>query len=606
LSWGEAAALAVLPNNPSGIFPGNNQKTLIKKRDALLDKICAKGYFSLKELRLYKAETIPTIIKALPNHTPHLLQRAITEGMSGKSIETTLDYELQKKTTAVVKKHNAVMSLSQIDNAAALILEVKTGNVLAYVGNTATQEDHGKYVDIITANRSPGSLLKPLLYAAALDEGLILPQQLLQDVPIYYNGFIPKNFDRKFRGVVSADKALSSSLNVPFVHLLVKYDYKRFYHLLKKIGYTNLKHPPDHYGLSLILGTADTSLWGLTAVYAGLARAYLAYHQRPLNSGYSRSDYHSNNYLKKSVKRTKESLGNNGVLSAEAIEASFKAMQQLKRPEQEAGWESFLSKKKIAWKTGTSYGFKDAWAIGVNSKYVVGVWVGNADGEPRSDLVGVRAAAPLLFDLFRLLDGTSIVQNATMGSPELVCSLSGMLAKEACEPKVLQELTDDFVLKAKTCTYHISLKLNQEETHQVDSNCHSVFDMITKDFFVLTPIQSWFYKKQHPNHELPPPFLNSCKEKIVLSKIEILYPQKNATISIPREQGGKQGKVVFQAAHQNPNGKVYWHLDHTFVGVTEENHQISLSASAGKHILTLVDNFGNEIQRTFNVIESKP
>jgi penicillin-binding protein 1C len=294
------------------------------------------------------------------------------------------------------------------------------------------------------------------------------------------------------------------------------------------------------------------------------------------------------------------------VLSAEAIEASFKAMQQLKRPEQEAGWESFLSKKKIAWKTGTSYGFKDAWAIGVNSKYVVGVWVGNADGEPRSDLVGVRAAAPLLFDLFRLLDGTSIVQNATMGSPELVCSLSGMLAKEACEPKVLQELTDDFVLKAKTCTYHISLKLNQEETHQVDSNCHSVFDMITKDFFVLTPIQSWFYKKQHPNHELPPPFLNSCKEKIVLSKIEILYPQKNATISIPREQGGKQGKVVFQAAHQNPNGKVYWHLDHTFVGVTEENHQISLSASAGKHILTLVDNFGNEIQRTFNVIESKP
>lgn len=604
LSWGEVAALAILPNNPSGIFPGNNQKALIEKRDKLLDKICERGYFSLEELKLYKAEAIPTNIKALPNHTPHLLQRAISEGMAGESIKTTIDYELQKKATIAVKKHNAKMSLNQINNAAALVLEVKTGNVLAYIGNTATTASHGKYVDIITANRSPGSLLKPLLYAAALDEGLLLPQQLVQDVPIYYNGFIPKNFDRKFRGVIPADKALSSSLNVPFVHLLIDYDYKRFYHLLKKIGYTNLNQPPDHYGLSLILGTAETSLWGLTAIYAGLARVYLSYHELPLNSGYSHSDYHSNHYIKPAVKTNKESQGNNsGLLSVEAIEATFKAMQQLKRPEQESGWESFLSRKKIAWKTGTSYGFKDAWAIGLNSEYVVGVWVGNADGEPRSDLVGVRAAAPLLFDLFRLLDGTSIVQNTPMGSPEQVCLLSGMLAKEICNPQVSQALTDDFVLKAKKCTYHVSLKLNQEETHQVDSNCHDVFDMVSKDYFVLTPIQSWYYKKYHPNYEMPPPFLSSCKEKIVTSKIQILYPQKNATIAIPKGQGGEPGEVVFQAALQNPKGKVYWHLDQTFIGVTEQNHQLSLNATSGEHVLTLVDNFGNEIQRSFRVVE---
>ena len=604
LSWGEAAALAVLPNNPAGIYPGNNQKKLIEKRDKLLDKICAKGHLDKDKLKLYKAETIPSKIKALPNHAPHLLQRAISEGMVGKNIKTTLTYALQKKVTAAVKKHNAKMSLNQINNAAALVLEIKTGEVLAYVGNMATKESDEKYVDIVTANRSPGSLLKPMLYAAALDEGLILPRQLVQDIPIYYNGFIPKNFDRKFRGVIPADKALSSSLNVPFVHLLIDYGYKRFYHLLKKIGYTNLNNPPDHYGLSLILGTADTSLWGLTAIYAGMARAYLSYHERPLNSGYSHLDYRSNNYLKTGAKIIKEnSLNSSGLLSVEAIEATFKAMQQLKRPEQESGWESFLSVKKIAWKTGTSYGFKDAWAIGLNSDYVVGVWVGNADGEPRSDLVGVRAAAPLLFDLFRMLDGTSIVQDTPMGSPEPVCLRSGMLAKEACEPKVLQELTYNFVIKAKKCTYHVPLKLNQKETHQVNSNCYDVFDIATKNYFVLTPTQSWYYKNFHPNYEMPPPFLNSCMEKTNTSKIQILYPQKNAVISIPKEQGGKQGEIVFQAAHQNPKEKVYWHLDEAFIGATEQNHQISLNVAAGNHMLTLIDNFGNEIKQSFRIVD---
>ena len=169
-------------------------------------------------------------------------------------------------------------------------------------------------------------------------------------------------------------------------------------------------------------------------------------------------------------------LNSSGLLSVEAIEATFKAMQELERPEQESGWESFLSKKKIAWKTGTSYGFRDAWAIGLNDKYVVGVWVGNANGEPRSDLIGIRAAAPLLFDLFRLLDGDSILNNTPMGSLENICLQSGMLAKAICKRQVLQELTENAVLKAKKCTYHVSLKLNQKETHQVDSNCYDVFD----------------------------------------------------------------------------------------------------------------------------------
>lgn len=604
LSWGEAATLAVLPNNPASIFPGYNQHELVAKRNKLLDKICAKGYFEKEELALYKVEDIPNTIASLPNHAPHLLQRAINENSSGKNIVSTLNYDLQKKVSSAVKKYNAKLSLQEINNAAALILEIETGNVLAYVGNATTTNYNANYVDIITAPRSPGSLLKPFLYAASLDDGIYLPQQLIQDVPLYYNGFIPKNFDRKFRGAVPLDQALRSSLNVPFVHLLFSYGYERFYHLLKKLGYDHLTHTPDHYGLSLILGTAETTLWEISAMYAGMARAYQAYFDRPLNSGYSNDDYHKNNYLKQtSLSKSGKKHSAHGILSAAGIEAAFNAMQQLNRPEQESGWESFRSNKQIAWKTGTSYGYKDAWAIGLNSKYLVGVWVGNADGEPRPDLVGVRAAAPLLFNLFRFLDGRPIRNNAMMGSPEQLCTDSGMLAKSNCPNTTLNPLTDEFLKNAKNCTYHQVLTLNIEQTHQVNSNCHDVYDAVSKTYFLLNPVQAWYYKKYHPNYEAPPSFMKSCEDNNSIAKIRLLYPQNNAKILIPKEQDGSYGSVVFQAAHQNLESKIYWHLNQSFVGVTQKEHQIAVEVKPGSHTLTLVDNLGNELQRSFTVVD---
>lgn len=605
LSWGEIATLAVLPNNPKRIFPGNNHAELIRKRNLLLDKICSRGHFDENVLDLYKLEKIPTRIAALPNYTPHLLQRAIAEKKDGENIISTLDFDLQKKVSQTVKRHNIKLSEKEINNAAALVLDIKTGNVLAYVGNTSTSQYHAKYVDIITANRSPGSLLKPFLYAASLDEGIILPHQLIEDIPLYYNGFIPKNFDRKFRGVVKANEALTSSLNVPFINLLIHYGNEKFYHLLKKMGYNNLKYTPSHYGLSLILGTAETSLWEISSLYAGMARTYLNYQNRPLNLGYSTSDYSENSYyIKKNIKNS-SSLKQHGYLSVGAIEATLTAMQQLKRPEQESGWESFLSRKKIAWKTGTSYGFKDAWSIGINDTYLVGVWVGNADGEARPDLVGSRSAAPLMFDLFRHLDGSSILQETPHGSAEDICIASGMLSKKTCPNNITQPLTDNFYAQAKKCTYHQTLKLNVEKTYQVDSNCYSTFDMVHESYFVLTPIQAWYYRKYHPNYTFPPPFSSNCTKKITHEKLQLLYPQNDAKILIPKEQSGKTGSVIFQAAHQNEKAKIFWHLDHSFIGVTEQTHQIAVKANPGRHLLTLVDDSGNEILKRFSIVSKK-
>lgn len=442
------------------------------------------------------------------------------------------------------------------------------------------------------------------MYAAVLDDGISLPQQLVQDIPLYYNGFIPKNFDREFRGVVPIDQALSSSLNVPFVHLLISYGYEKFYYLLKKMGYKHLNHYPTHYGLSLILGTAETTLWEISSMYASIARSYQAYFDRPLNLGYSKQDYHKNNYIKPALSSPKtEVLAEQGLLSVAAIEATFSAMQQLTRPEQESGWESFLSKKQIAWKTGTSYGYKDAWAIGLNSKYVVGVWLGNADGEPRPDLVGARVAAPLMFNLFSFLDGESILNPSPMGSPERICIDSGMLAKKNCPNTSFKLLTDEFMINSKNCSYHQSVTLNVEQTYQVNSNCYDLFNAVSKTYFMLSPIQSHYYKKYHPNYEAAPPFTNRCENSASVAKIQLLYPQKKAKIRIPKGQDGNYGTVVFQAAHQTPNIKIFWHLDQSFVGVTEKNHQIAVEVNPGSHKLTLIDNLGNKLQRNFTVVD---
>lgn len=602
LSWGEIATLAVLPNDPKSIFPGKNQHQLRLKRNRLLDKICRKGYFDKNDLILYKSEPLPTKIAPLPNHAPHLLQRAINENQTEKKITSSLDYKLQKKANQIVKQYNSKLSLSEINNAAAIIIEIKSGDVKAYIGNTATEINHAKYVDIITAPRSPGSLLKPFLYAAAIDDGIILPEQLINDTPLYYNGFIPKNFDKKFRGVVPAARALSSSLNVPFVNLLSLFSYEKFYDLLKKIGYKNFKKKPEHYGLSLILGTAESSLWEISSLYAGMARAYQAYFQRPLNAGYSDSDYRPNNYVKTNSPRDKHSSQNSyGAFSVFAIESTFKAMQKLERPEQEIGWESFVSEKSIAWKTGTSYGYKDAWAIGLNNKYLVGVWVGNADGEARPDLIGIRAAAPLMFSLFRQLDGGDILEKTSMGDAEKICAKSGMLAKKICPQIINQKLTNEILKKSKKCFYHKSINLNQERTHQVNSDCYKIHQIHSKNYLVLTPIQAWYYEKYHPNYEKPPPLLSNCRDESETPKLQLLYPHKNAKIYIPKEQSGERGRVVFRAAHQNRFSKIFWHINDSLIAITEENHQVDLVIPKGKHSLVLIDDFGIEIQRIFSV-----
>ncbi len=599
LSWAESATLAILPNRPSSIFPGSNNESLIQKRDRLLDKLHDRGHLSEEDLFLAKQEPLPKKVRALPNYAYHLLHRATGELGEGQRIVTTLDKKLQVRAGKIVERYSQKMGENHIYNAAAIILNIHSGKTLAYIGNSSNRGSHGQHVDIVTAKRSPGSLLKPFLYAAAMDDGLITPNQLLPDVPLFYRGFSPKNFDKAYRGAVPANEALVSSLNVPFVHLLIDYGYEHFHQKMRKVGFKSFNEPAGHYGLSIILGGAETSLWELTSAYAGMARAVTNYMDRPYNKGYSEGDYHPNSYLIETDEEDKK-LSKDGLLRAPSIQYTFNTLQAVKRPEEETGWEYFGSSRPISWKTGTSYGFRDGWAIGLNGQHLVGVWIGNADGEGRPGLTGVRAAAPLMFELFGLL-GSDSQWLEDFGAPVSICKESGMLASDLCTEVVSMALPD-YMTTGSTCRFHQVVHLDREGEYRVNSSCYNVADILESTWFVLPPAQSWFYKKSHPNYRKLPPYSQGCLETDASSSFELIYPRQFTKVHIPNEQDGKKGKVVFEAAHENKDGLIYWHLDDHFLGTTKGNHQMGINTTAGVHTVTLIDETGNELKQGFEVI----
>jgi penicillin-binding protein 1C len=599
LSWSEIATLAVLPNNPASIFPGSNSDALRQKRNFLLAKIHSRGYITADEFLLAKAEGLPNRAKSLPSNAYHLLYRSIQDGLKGTNIKTTLQHQLQQRATDVINKHSTRLRANQIQNAAAIILEISTGNTLAYIGNSDNNQENGQHVDIITANRSPGSLLKPILYAAAIDAELILPQQLLPDIPLFYKGFAPKNFNKTFEGAIAADEALTSSLNVPFVHLLIDYGYEKFHAKLKKIGFASFKYSADHYGLSMILGGAETSLWEISSVYASLARVLKNHGERPYLSGYSAADFKSNNFLLNGPQKSEALLSSDGPIRVEALNFAFETMKKLQRPEEETGWEFFADSKSISWKTGTSYGFRDGWAVGLNAQHLVAVWVGNADGEGRPGLTGIRTAAPIMFDLFDLLPASEEL-NEDYGAPEKICVESGMRVGKCC-PSHKEVSLPQYLENTASCSYHQILNLNKAGTHQVNSSCYKISESQQKSWFILPAVQAWYYQQHHPNYEATPSFLPKCEINAFKNYFQLIYPRKLSKVIIPKEQDGLKGEVVFEAAHHNAKIQIFWHLDNEYLGVTQANHKMGIQAEKGLHQITLVDETGKEVSVKFEV-----
>ncbi len=601
LSWGEAALLAVLPNNPSLIHLARNRDRLRDKRNHLLERLYHQGELDELTYTLAVSEPVPDKPRPIPRHATHLLDRVRAEGYDRQKVRSSIDLSLQLRVQEVVDDYQKKMAANQIFNAAALVLDVNTGKALAYIGNSKSGNEHQEQVDIIRSSRSTGSILKPFLYAALLDEGKILPSTLMPDVPTLISGFAPKNFSKQYDGAVPADQALVRSLNIPTVYGLRDYRYEKFYDLLKRFGMTTLTRPADHYGLSLVLGGAEGTLWDITGMYASGARILDHYFERAGKNRYTSSDVHAPLFLDE-VPGGHPVLESGTVCDAASLWITFETLKELYRPGEETGWKHFSSSKTIAWKTGTSFGFRDGWAIGVTPTFAVGVWVGNADGEGRPGLTGTEAAAPLLFDIFSILPGNEWFKKPMSELQEInVCAESGHRASMRCE-QVNKVEVPGVGLATTICPYHQLVHLSIDGKFRVHGNCVSMTEMKTTTRFVLPPIQEYFYKAKNLSYRPLPPYRKDCADPASVTSMDLVYPRAQAKIYLPVQLNEQAGSTVFEATHRNQTAVIFWHLDGQFIGYTVKTHRVSLSPFHGRHRLTLVDDSGETLERIFEVI----
>jgi penicillin-binding protein 1C len=600
LSWAEAALLAVLPNSPGLIYPGRNQHELKAKRNRLLERLHSQKHLDDLTLELSLLEPIPEKPRSLPQKAPHLFDRSLNDGLKGTAIQTTIDGNLQVNVKNILLKHYADLRGSQIHNMAALVADVNTGNVLAYWGNTPNHEQEvvAGQVDVISSLRSPGSLLKPFLFAGMLQEGQILPTMLIPDIPTHYQGFKPENFSKSYDGAVPANRAISRSLNIPAVRMLKDYHPEKFLSLLKSLGFSNFTKPASHYGLSIILGGGEVTLYEISGIYASMART-LNYWEK--DNEHNLKSFYPLSYLANSPSRLKvtESPFKPGVLWH-----TFEAMLEAARPDTEANWQRFKSNQRIAWKTGTSFGNRDAWAIGVTSQYMVAIWAGNATGEGRPSLTGISAAAPAMFDIFGILPSAPWFPKPYEDlKPMIICRESGYPASEICPHKdTLWAPFREFETGA--CKYHKTIHTEKSTGLRVTSNCALWSDIETNPWFVLPPAQAYYFKQKNPFYKPLPPFKENCFELLDDNlPMQWIYPTESTTLFIPIEIDGSSGQTILRVAHNNDKAILHWHIDNQYIGSTENFHEMPVNPDPGIHKVTITDDKGYMLSKSIQIVK---
>ena len=652
LSWAEAATLAVLPNSPSLIHPGKNRTLLLNKRNRLLKRLSDDGKISREDYEVAIDEELPLKPAPLPQYASHLVEY-FRKTKPGCRVTTSVDLGRQIMAEAVADRWNADFALKGMHDLSVVVVDVRSGLPVIYIGNASAEESRpGAKVDIARSPRSTGSILKPFLYAASLQEGVILPNTLLPDIPININGFTPQNFDRTFAGAVPASIALTRSLNVPAVNMLRDYGVSRFLTLLRDCGLTGLNRSADDYGLSLILGGAEARLYDVTMAYAAMAHYYLygngdvvggsANRVAELTQGDDSKRTTYSAYGKyKECGCANEWLSKAWPLTDKcALWYTFNALTELNRPD-EMDWKMVASAKKVAWKTGTSFGFRDGWAVGVTPEYAMGVWVGNAAGEGAPGLVGAVTAGPVMFDIFNLLRTGAWFPEPSSDDCVVAetCSESGHLCNMSCEHRDTVFLPKAS-LTTEPCPYHHYIRVTADGRYRVPPSESMSPGSMLCSYFTLPPAMEWYYCKSHPEYRKLPPYLRNPKEarnrwngasgpvqsvssanagvsaegsaggsNVAVSGVQnsyiygdfwddsqtlaFIYPEQGANIVVPRQPDGSPSEVVFSVAHSYDNAEIFWHLDSEYVGSTKFIHKMPLRLSDGTHCVTVEDAFGS-------------
>jgi penicillin-binding protein 1C len=582
LSWAEAALLAVLPNAPAQLSPGRNQQLLIEKRNRLLHILADKGYFDQNTCLLSCLEPAPDSRRLLPCQAPHLTRLAANR-QDEPEISTTIDRELQNLVENTIDFRSSYLQENGIKNLAALVADNASGEILVWIGSQDFYDEKSNgQVDGVLAARSPGSTLKPFLYALAMDEGLIVPETKIHDVPTYFRGFQPENANKCYEGWVNTSEALTRSLNIPAVRLLNLYGYERFYYHLKDAGISTLFRPASGYGLTLIIGGCEVKMLDLAALFSGLAN-YGKF--KPLR-------YLKNEPETKSVQ----------LLSPGSSWQILNITSELVRPGSENYWHQYDNQAKLAWKTGTSYGHRDAWAVGVNPQYTIAVWTGNFTNESNPSLTGAASAGPLLFAIFNALPKNS--QNTWFRMPENemqereICSVTGLAPSKWCSRDTI--LVSRQAKSLRLCPNHQPFQIAMDGKNTVCSKCWQSHEHETRVYLLYPPqVKKYLDLNGYPIIAIPP-HLPNCPTR-THDQLQIDYPQPGALIFLPRDIDLRQQKMTPQISGYPTETRLFWYLDDEYLGTSIGKENIPLLPTDGTHTLSIITPSGNTATTTFTI-----
>lgn len=585
LSLGEIALLSVLPRSPTRYNPLRNPDLAREVRDRVLDRFAAHGTFD--PTRIAESKTRPLLARraGVPQEAPHFSRWVRSRRPETAVIRSSLDRRAQNIVEDLLRGRMEDLRRQAIGNAAAVVLDIKSREILAYAGSADFWDDSRQgQVDNALSRRSPGSTLKPFLYALAFDQGHLVPGSMLLDVPTDFAGYVPENYGQNFQGLVSARTALATSLNVPAARLLTRCGLVPFHELLRRGGLSTLEKPANHYGLSMALGGCEVRLLELTNLYAALADAGTFKPVRPLAVPPAG--------LEPDIR----------LFSAEASAMILGILATTRRPDLPDSWEFTLSAPKVAWKTGTSFGHRDAWAVGISRDLAIGVWVGNPDGSQCANISGTRHAGPLLFDLFRALSpGTTGLPSFPVPALQRVqlCAVSGERPGPQCPTTSSTAIAG--VSTLPVCAMHRQIFVNPDTGLRLYGDCLLGQKSRMQTALVWPAELVAFRRAQGTILPGLPPVDPGCLDVPVEDGPVILSPSANTPYHVRTDALPEFQRLSLSAAGAAGASTHYWYVDGRHVGRTAPETPCFIPLQSGVHEVIVTDDQGRSARSTFTV-----
>ncbi len=572
LSLAQSIMLAVIPNDPNSLRLDRLNTDIIKKRNYWINKFKQEKIFLSSDLKDALDEPVEKNRYAMPVIAPHF-SNYIKNNINGDILNTTFDLSIQQTAENILLRHVRKVFYKGITNGAILIIDNRNSSVVAYCGS-ADFYDEGSFgqVNGITAIRSPGSTLKAALYAYAFDDGNLTPKMKFADIPTDFHGYQPENYDLKFNGNVSTEFALLNSLNIPAVKLLEQVGLNNFINFLEGCGFNQIQKQKSKLGLSLILGGCGTNLQELTRLFSAFAREGKLYRlQFTLNEDEQKGEQvfsEASSYLVANIL--------SGTSRSDIADLS-----------------NYSKLPKFAWKTGTSYGKRDAWAIGFNPNYTVGVWMGNFNGAGSPNLSGAEAAVPLLFDLFNAIDYNSDVK--WFEAPEElytreVCSESGLIPTNYCTNTIR-----DFAIKDQShnevCNIHKPVYVNLDESIQYCTGCLPSSDYKKAVYAVYQPELTFWLSKNKYDYHKPPPHNPNCTAKFAEGGPKILSPSEDYEYFLEKNSGQE---ILLLAASDSRVKTHYWYVNEKFLRKCKPGERVFFIPDEKELKITCLDDKGRD------------